>query len=232
MRAAFTSPHRFIIIHCNRAYIRYDCVPIGSIQMRMAAVTSSTHTPPLSDIYVNIINLFSLSPTCGVRWIEIGQTEEPTKKRNLVDFISIQKIIPNPSACARSCAWVRCIRNTHAAYRSMFNLHIYFIYFEFFIIIFITCIAVRCSMHFSSSSFLRLVFTLSFNVYPTHHTAEQSSLGKCWKKCNWFDQLFNLANCVQTTTSLSRADVFLLPLTPCCGRSDRTQFRGQSQYPK
>lgn len=108
--------HSFTSIrHCS-AYVRYDCSVRFSLEcVAWMAAAACASTPPhldrgMSDIFVNIINLFSRY-NIG-RWVEIRQTAEPTKKRNLVDFIPIGIIFESI-----------CFVNTHGeAHRALLSV--------------------------------------------------------------------------------------------------------------
>lgn len=172
------------------------------------------------------------------RWNR-NQTDRKANKENEVFSILFRsKLYSNPSAYARV-TWrrrtvhnmqhVRCTRYIRFfdIPVSMFNLrafHLFISMFFFFHYRHLQCcwmfdafFVISCSSSIASSSSSSFVscFWLSFDVRClVVGTTRQSSLGKCWKKCNWFDQLFNLANCVRISfVSLSLSLSRRPPLT-------------------
>lgn len=161
MRTAL--PPSDIVLHTS------DTIVPEGFSLRCVACAACASTPPhldrgMSDIFVNIINLIS---RCNIRrWVEIRQTAKPTKTRNLVDFIPIEIMfesicLVNTHGEAHRVSVVCCRGSCiDSIFRSMFNLHIYFIYFDFFLLLSLTTLLldVRRVFLYISSSFVCLVF--------------------------------------------------------------------------
>lgn len=225
-------------IQCRPLHTSDTIVPYCSIyEWRMEQQERTTTTRPAHEWYLCkyiIINLFSRTQYLK-RCVGTMQTEKPTKKWNLVDFISIEIVFRIHLLATHEARLTSSCNDTGRCLISTFILFISNLFFRYY--------HLRCCWMFDAffiaSSFCVLLFVVIQSMLVYVRRASQAVIiGKVLKKkCNWFDQLFNLANCV--ALSLSRNETYFFRLLNSeyfcrwhCGRSNRINFCGQSQYTK